>query len=184
MWFTETPWPPIFICCVAAAVCGIVWFNTQRDKYLLFAFGFLFFSGLIFGLERMVVTEAERIEADVYALTSAFQKKDLKKTLGYFSEENIIDRAKVTMAMEVVTVHDDLRVSDVIVTVNEEDSRATSHFRANATATMKGFGGPRHLPTRWEFTWQREEGEWRIIKTRRLHPFRDEEMGLLEKRVQ
>jgi hypothetical protein len=184
MWFTDTPWPPIFICCVAAAVCGIVWFSTQRGKYLLFAFGFLFLSGLIFGLERMVVTEAERIEADVYTLTSAFQQKDLEKTLSFFSDENKTDRDLVRMAMGLVTVHDDLRVSNVIVTVNEEDSLATSHFRANASVTMKGYGEAGWRPSRWEFTWRREEGEWRITKIRRLNPIRDETMEPLEKRVE
>jgi hypothetical protein len=184
MWFTDTPWPPIFICCVAAAVCGIVWFSTQRAKYLFFAFGFLFFSGLIFGLERMVVTEAERIEADVYNVTSAFQKKDLEKTLSFFSEKNLKDRLKVTGAMLLVTVHDDLRVSDVIVTVNENESLATSHFRANASVTMAGYGEAGWRPSRWEFTWQQEQDQWRIIKIRRLNPLRDEEMGLLEKRVE
>ena len=184
MWFTETPWPPIFICCVAAAVCGIVWFSTQRGKYLFFAFGLLFLSGLIFGLERMVVTEGELIEADVYTLTSAFQQKDLEKTLSFFSEENIIDRAQVRVAMLLVTVKDDLRVSDVMVTVNEKDSLATSHFRANASMTMKGYGEVGWSPTRWELTWRRKEGEWRIIKVRRLHPIRDEEMGFLEQRVE
>ena len=184
MWFTETPWPPIFICCVAAAVCGIVWSSTQRDKYLFFAFGFLFFSGLIYGLERMVVTEAERIEADVYTLTSAFQQKDLEKTLSFFSEENVTDRALITTAMDWVTVHDDLRVSDVIVTVNEEDSLATAHFRANASVTMKGYGETGWRPSRWELTWQKEKDQWRIIRTRRLHPIRDEEMEPLEKRVE
>ena len=108
----------------------------------------------------------------------------MEKTLSYFSEENLTDRTRIKIAMVMFTVHDDLRVSDVMVTVNEKDSLATSHFRANASVTMLGGGDAGWRPSRWEFTWQREEGAWRIIKIQRLHPIRDEEMGPLEKRVE
>jgi hypothetical protein len=67
--------------------------------------------------------------------------------------------------------------------VNEKESLATSHFRANASVTMQGYEAVGRRPTRWEFTWKREKDRWRIIKTRRLHPLRDEEMEPLGKRV-
>ena len=184
MWFTETPWPPIFICSVLAALCVIGFFSTQRGRYLVFAAGLLVLSGIIFSLERMIVTEAEHIETAVFDLTSSFQKKDLEQTLSFFSKQNFTDRALMVTAMELVTVHDDLRVSDVMITMESGNTTAKSHFRANGTITMMGNSFSRWAVSRWEMTWQKEEGEWRITNTRRLHPIRDEEMGLLDQRME
>lgn len=184
MWFTENPWPPIVFFCIAAAVFGVIWLNSQRVKHLLIALGLLVSTGLIFGLELIIVTEGERIEQHVLDLTSAFQKKDLDKTLGFFSTQNEKDRNLIKIAYGMVTIDDDLRVTDVIVEVKAENSLATSHFRANGTISVTGNSYTGHIPSRWLLSWRKEEGLWKITNTTRLHPIQNEEMQPLERRVQ
>ena len=67
-----------------------------------------------------------------------------------------------------VSVESDIRVTDVSVQLTNEDSRAITHFRANATVSASGVGGGYH-PSRWELTWQKEGDEWKITRTKYLN---------------
>jgi hypothetical protein len=178
MWFTEDPWPPIVLCGLLAAVFAFLWSGNRRGVYLAAAFGLCLAAGGIYFLERSIVTERERVEAAVYELCSAFQKKDAPAVLNFFSANDLVDRLLVDQAIKRVTVKDDLRVSDVHVTMKAADSRAISHFRANATISVDGFGEVGYQPFRCELTWQREGGAWKIIKVTRLDPLSGKELSV------
>jgi hypothetical protein len=53
------------------------------------------------------------------------------------------------------------------VQMSSAESRATTTFRASATVNYDGH--EQHGATRWELTWQREGGDWKITRIRRLH---------------
>ena len=79
-------------------------------------------------------------------------------------------------------VDDDLRLTDFQTRVTNQESRAVTHFRANATLRVQNFGSVGRQPARIELTWAKEGPDWKIIALRRLNPVKDEEMDVLERK--
>lgn len=179
MWFTETAWPPILICAFLAAILLMAWSSSKRGVLLIAAAGMVPLSAIIYLVERNIVTEAERIEANVHALAEAVRNDQAERVLDFFSAGATDWRAAIAAAMAAYDVQDDMRITDVRVEVTAADTIGRSHFRANGTVTGKGIGMGRHGATRWVLIWHREGGEWKITGVERYDPLSDERIGLL-----
>jgi hypothetical protein len=177
MWFTETPWPPFFICSVVAAAFFAQWYLHRRPRQLYIALGCLALGGLVILVERLIVTESERVENNVYALAHAFETGDGARCAEFFSGQDEADRTLVKGVAGSVHVVGSIRITDLSVQMSSAESRATSTFRASATVNFAG--REQRGYTKWELTWQREANEWRIIRIRRLHFVGDGEIPLM-----
>lgn len=180
MWFTEDAWSPIIVCIVVALICGIAWSTTQRIKYLIAAIIILLGAVTIHFVEQAIVTPSEQVEQNLYDLVLTFAREsrelggssnkplpDSIQCLRFFSVQDTVDRARVAAALLVADVDEDVRVTDVQIRMTNEDTRAITHFRANATVRAGSFSG--HHASRWELTWQREGGEWKVTQTKMLN---------------
>lgn len=181
MWFTETPWPPIFIFLTLATVLVLIWFSRKQVLPLAGAGVLVLLCIATYLFERSWITDSERVEANIFGLTRAFQQKDLDKTLSYFSPHADKQRAQVRMAMSMVDVSDDLDVKDLSVDLVAARSRAVSWFRANATVSVTGMGNVGFKPSRWEVVWQREGDDWKIIEVDRMDVLQDKKIGILDR---
>lgn len=180
MWFTEDPWPPMVFCGLGALLAIGWWASSRRVAALAVSVGSLLLGGLIFVVEQAIVTPAEEVEQLVTELCWKFQRQE-PQTLDYFSDSAPQLRLMCQLAMGMVTVDPDLRVSDFETQLTNENSRAICHFRANATISLVGAGNVGRQPARFRLTWGREGGEWKIVDVRRLNPIRDEEIGMLDR---
>ena len=178
MWFTENAWPPMLIAGLAALVCLAMWNSNRRGVLLAAAVGCLLLCVGFFFLERAIVTEGERLQMIVVSLCDDFRNKR-PATLNYFSNTAPVLKVQVLAAMALVDVDKDLRLTDFQSHVTNQNSRGTVHFRANATMSVTGHGNVGHQPARLNLTFQREQGEWKIIEVERLNPLTGEKMGLL-----
>ena len=129
----------------------------------------IFLCGVIYVDKQNIITESKRVESAVHDVTRAFADLDSDRTLEFFSSHDIADRLSVDTALNLVTR----------IKMLSQQTRAVSHFRANATLNVVGYGNVGRKPTRWELTWQLEEGEWKIINVTRLNPINGEEMSTL-----
>jgi hypothetical protein len=180
MWFTENPWPPMFLCAVGAVVCLIVWYQRQQPRFLAGAGALVLLAAGIWVIERAIVTERERVRENVFAVTSSFQRRDLDGTLDYISQQAPDLRRLVVYGYNVAQVEDDMRVTDVQVEMTAQETRATTRFRVNATVTGHPEGGmnfSHRQPTRWEAKWQQEAGEWRMFDIQQLDPITGERIN-------
>lgn len=180
MWLTEDPWPPMFICGLAALLAVAFWSNSKRVVYLLTAVGLLILGGVVYLLEQAIVTPAEQVEALVGQLCEDFRQKK-PETLDYFSDSAPELKLMCQAAMAMVEVKDDLRLTDLQTKLTNADSRAIVHFRANAGLSVVGYGDVGRQPARFELTWAKEPAGWKVVTVRRLHPINNEELSLMEK---
>ena len=179
MWFTEDAWSPIILCLVVGVIFFIAWSTTQRPRFLTAIPVLIVAAIVIYFAEQSIVTDRERVETTLNDLVATFVDESHSfgqpgtgatvepKCLDFFSAQNIKDRTRVLAALLFVSVDEDLRVTDVSVQLTNENSRAITHFRANATVTGGGFSG--YHPSRWELTWQKEAGEWKVTRTKFLN---------------
>ena len=182
MWFTETPWPPIFLCAIIAALCIVDLASSGRRLSLFGVIGMAVASAAIFFIEQSIVTDAEQVEANVIAMTSGFEAGEVDTTLGYISPNAADIRANLLTASLLVEKVEGLRVKSLVVEMKSNGTRAVSDFRANADLTIRGYGKVGRRPSRWQFTWQKEGDEWKVVRVRRLNPLTGEEMGLQDRR--
>lgn len=162
MWFTESAWPPIFVCIGLAGLCVAAWISSGRGRALAAAGGLLVLCPVIYLAERVIVTDAERVEAAVRDIAAAYAERDLDGTLAFVADDATLIQDLVRGTMEAYEVRH-LRITDVSINMNGSGQQAVSHFRANATVSSRRGGfGPTHQPTRWEFTWRREGDAWKL----------------------
>lgn len=179
-WFTETPWPPIFICLAAAALAFLAWGNGRRRKMLGVGLAFVLCCPLLYAFERYHVTPPELVEQRLHELVDAVEADDVDKVLTYFAADNRGDRLLAKQGMGQVRIEGGVRVTDVQVRY-AEGNRTTivSHFRANGIGAWKSAGGSGRFATRWEISWKQSDGEWRIVKLQRIDPINGEHLSLM-----
>ena len=179
MWFTENAWQPAALFAAAGSAALFYALRTGlKSAYVLAAGAIAAAAGTVL-LERLVVTEREVVEGRITELADTVVDGDVERAMGFFSPTAATEAAQVAMALAVVDVHDDLRITDGEVRLTAADSQAVTRFRANATITVARMGYESHQPTYWELVWRREGTAadatgWKIVEVRRLDPITGE----------
>ena len=180
MWFTETPWPPILILSVLSVLLFLGWLSQRKTGYLAGVALCVALCGLVFVVEQQIVTETERVEQRLLDFTAAFQRDSLQRgllnavvgggpeleSLKFIQGDEV--RRLATHALDLVDIQDDVRISDIRTRMTNKDSRAITQFRASASVTVSGYNAVRQ-PSRWELTWGKEDGEWKVLRATRLN---------------
>lgn len=185
MWLTESSWELMVLCLIGMAVFIALYSKTPASKYLVGVLGCALLGAAAFFVERLIVTEAERVEASVYGLAQACVSGDVDDTLAYVAPEQVIVREVIRNGMKLVDVGEDLTVTDLHVKLAPDRNTATSHFRANGTVALSGSTNQihldyaQHVSTRWLLTWSRLDDEWKISQLTRLNPISGETMNPL-----
>jgi len=187
MWFTETPWPPIFICLAGIILLAAAWYRQRRGWQLLAILGLAAACVAIFAFERWYVTEEESpleiVEASIPKLAEAVEEDDVETVLEFIAEDNERDRAAVKNGMASFRVRETIRITDVQVRYNDDRTAILSHFRANGDVEMKHNAAMHHrFSTRWRLTWEQRGENWRIVRIERLDPVTDKTMEINERR--
>lgn len=182
MWFTETPWPPIIGLLVVGVFLFVGWLSQRKTVFLAGVALCLALCGVVFVVEQQIITERERVEQTLLDFAAVFQQDSMQQglvnllipgpqpaTLSYISAAADNTRRMAEAALNFVDLPEPVRISDVRTTMSNNDSRAVTQFRASATVRMGGYSEGVHQPSRWELTWQREKGEWKIVRATRLH---------------
>ena len=183
-WFTENPWPPIFILGLAACVMLAVWSAQKRGLWLMGSLTAIAAAVAVFVVEKMIVTDAERVEKKVVELVNAFVRDDRPTVLSSFSVQAPELRELAQQGMQLVQFPNGIDVKDMHVRLTNENSRAIAHFRANGVVVVRALNTQHSMATRWEVTWQKEAGDWKIVEVVRLHPLKEERMPILDQRGQ
>ena len=87
----ENPLRIIFIGIVIEAVLGIVLLRTGRGAMLWAMLGVLALTLAGVAVERLVVTEKERVEMTLDGITSALEANDLTRVLSYIAPDATSD---------------------------------------------------------------------------------------------
>ncbi len=170
MWFTENAWQPMLLFTLLAMISGMVWYRRLQSRYLIVMACCLIIVAATWVVERSVVTAREQVHDSVVGIVTSFQQRDLDRTVSYVSSQAEDLKTLIGTAYNWVEVKDDMRLTAIETELLNQNTRAKSKFRVNATvkALQRDYTG--HQPTHWETTWQLEEGDWRMINILQLDP--------------
>ncbi len=126
--FLESPWPWIFLGIVAEAVLATMLATMRQGRLLWWMFGALGFMIAGVAVERLVVTERERVEAAMEGIVAALNANDLNTLLSqYIAHDAAGTRSRAGWALGRIQVQR-ANYHNLRVTIN----RLTSPVTANA----------------------------------------------------
>jgi hypothetical protein len=181
MWFTETPWPPIVILLIVAAILVGVWYPNRRGWPLVGVALIVVLCVGIYFVEREIVTDREVVEASVLDMVEACKSGDVDATLAFISPQRAALRVLIGGAMKLVDIEDDVHVTDLDVRMVAGRTQAISHFRANGTISAPSFQFHGSQPSRWELTWQKTGDGWKVIEIKRLSVVEGRELSIMDR---
>jgi hypothetical protein len=121
----ENPLWIIFFGIIIEAILGIILFRSGRGVLLWVMIGVLAITLVGVVVERIVVTERERVEMTIDGITSALEANDLNRVLGYVSAEAMQTRQRVDWALSRIEVQS-ARVYSLEISVNQLTSPPTA----------------------------------------------------------
>jgi hypothetical protein len=121
----ENPWWIIFAGVVIEAVLGIVLFRTGRGILLWAMLGVLALTLLGVLIERLVVTDRERVEMTLDGITAALEANDLNRVLSYVSPDATQTRRRAAWALGIIEVQS-ARFYGLEITINRLTSPPTA----------------------------------------------------------
>ncbi|MEZ6045618.1 MAG: hypothetical protein R3C11_08590 [Planctomycetaceae bacterium] len=140
MWFTETPWPPIYLCLAIFVVFFAYGSSTGRAKSIFIGLLFLLACPLLFLVERQLVTESEVVEQIVLDLADDVEHNRVDAVLDYLDEDSAVVRGLIQSGMTQYKVSEGLRVTDLYVEMESEGDKAKAHLRANGSVSQSNGG--------------------------------------------
>lgn len=173
----DNPWPVVLVLICVAIGFGLQWTNSRSKSALAICLIAAALGVGCYAWSQFVETPTKVILGQLRDMTNAFQNRDVAKTKSYFSKQANLPPELDTI-INLVRVKGNIRLTDLSVKFKEQNSLATSHFRANGSFSYGEVGSVDHFPTRWELDWQREANEWKIIEVRRLHLMNGKEVDI------
>ena len=178
MWFTEDPWPPVFICGVAALVLFWWWWTTSQKALLTGAIAAVVLAGVIFVVEDLIVTDSGARRAGCCRYRECVSRKRSEPHVESFFARGHRRAGTGRRGNQYRRYRRQLTITDTSVALLDSGQRATIRFRANATATYPNQHERR--PTRWEFEFARQGDEWKVTRIRRMNVVKDEYLDPLD----
>lgn len=177
MWPTESPWLlTVPLACLAVILASRA-ANRSSLRGAMLAGATAMLAGIPILIDWLVVTDREQVAANVEGVVRAFEAGDADRTLAYFDEAAVGERAMATIALRLVTVEDPLSLKDISVApLDERAIEAT--FRVNGTVLVRG-SSVGHQATMWSTIWQKSGDQWRIARVQQRDPLTGEPLNQL-----
>jgi len=170
-YFTEDPLWMIFLGIVVEAVLGVVLFQTRRGVVLWAMIGVALLVLLGLGVEKLIVTEREKVERTIDEITEALEANDLEGVLRYLAPEARQSRISAQWALGRVEVYE-ANVNSLEVTVNQLESPPTA--RAELSGRLhyhdrEDQSPYTNYPLRFTVDFRKEGDRWLVTGHRERH---------------
>ncbi|MCA9035211.1 MAG: hypothetical protein KDA91_08780 [Planctomycetaceae bacterium] len=175
-WLTENSWP-LIVGCGTLGIMSAILFDA---KGRMAAVGFFLLAASLWWIEGSVVTEAEVLEKDLQSMLDSFIKRDEPAIHGQISDDAPNLRQIASEGLKQVTLDSDFHIKDVRIELNETNTEAIAHLRANGQAILRSSGYGQNVATRWETQWKKESGRWKLTGVKRLDVVNGQEIGILD----
>lgn len=159
-WLFEDPTMIIVAGVIIEAVLAAALFVTGRGKLLLYMAGVLAVTGGLVLVERLVVTDRERIEAVIDDLADAIETNDGDRVVAHISPANRSLRTEAKSRMKRGNIQEVRLVDNPEIRVEELSDPPVARARFAVLLVAHGF----RLPQEIELWFRMEDGQWRIFK--------------------
>jgi hypothetical protein len=143
----EDPLPILFVGVLAEALLILAFFHLRKWEILLGVFGIAALVGVLLLVETLVVTDRERVAAQLDAGVVAFLHGDKEGVLNLIAPEATATRARAEQVLRFVKFHW-IKLRNLEIVVNRLTSPPTAEARFHAAFHFEDRSG--HYPYRYE----------------------------------
>lgn len=165
-WLTEDVTTLLVIIGLLELALAAALYQSGRGPILWAMGGLLLLAGAAFLIERVVVTERERVESALFGAVAAVENNDLDAVLGYIGSQALEVRTMAQSRMKLVEIEEAKITDRPKIIINELTSppTATASFTGRIRGQLKM--GTQYGDTfiaRFDVTLREYEGEWKIV---------------------
>lgn len=160
----ESPLPIIFFGVIVEAVLATIFVSTQKAGVLVGMLGVVVLVLAMVGLEWLVVTQGEEVEATIDQIAKAMKADDWKKVDTYLAPDADQTRAQARFAKRHIRVTD-TKVRHLEVQINEHTSPPTAMATFDGVIYYEGkdhFTAPGWYPARFEVEFRKAGDRWLV----------------------
>jgi len=165
MVFLESPWPWIFFGIVAEAILAVVLVTSRRPAIFWGMLGALVLTVAGVVVERLVVTDRERVEAAMDGIVAALNANDLEGLLrDYIAPDALGTRGRAVWALNRVQVHR-ANYHNLRVTINRLTSPITADAEFDGVVDYRDRLGEfpySHYAARFVVELELRDGRWLV----------------------
>ncbi len=178
-YLVEDPTYPLIAIGLAALACLVTLQVTRQGKFLIWGVSLLGVGAILAGVERLVVTDTERVEAVVYDLASAVSNSNVEAVEALLAPEVSLGRRDQTEGIGPVRIllpilrqvrFDFLKVRHLNAQAGSQTKRGTAEFKVSAggVAVAGSFGVEQPFAatnTEWSLGFREvSPGIWRVTR--------------------
>ena len=171
----EDPMPIIFLGIVVETLLAAALLNTRRGVILLAMLGVLVLVLAGVGLESLVVTEVERVEAALDGAADALEANDLARVLEHVASSADQTRGRAEQVLGMIEFND-VKIHNLRITVNRLTSPPTAEAEFNGIFAFRDLTGQfarRGYAARFTIGLRLEGDRWLITNHIEHHDLRD-----------
>jgi hypothetical protein len=136
-WLVEDPWPVVVGTLAVLGVLAVVLYRTGRGIFIAAMIAVALLGCGLLLVERLVVTERERVEAALEGAAAALERNDLEGVLSHIAPEAGAMRASVAAVLPGVEVTDANIGGDLKVTFNNLTNPPSARADFTGRVTLK-----------------------------------------------
>ena len=183
--FAENAWPLVWFIALVDLLLAIAIYATGRGRLLTVIIGLAALAPLLLILERLIVTDRERVDAVVDEMAEAVRAENADRLMSHISPQcRYANRGREAIAAAAANVFQLYEIERL--TLNGRKTRVAS-ARGEATAEFVAVARGRQgtldvniYPTRWQLTFQRDKsGSWQVVEIEQLPVVGDKSQGII-----
>lgn len=165
----------VIIGIITVVILGFGWAKTGRKEVLIALVAVVLLCGGLLALQRMVVTEAEKVEATLRQIARDVERNDLKALVEHVDSRVPQIRAQVESEFPNYrfTKVEITRIRDIKVNLDHIPPQAIAEFSVVVSGTdAQGLLDDQSVPRFVVVTFHKENGRWRVYNYEHYEPQR------------
>ncbi len=161
----ENPMPILFVGIFVEAILGVALVKTGRGLFLIAMIGVLLLLLAGVGLEALVVTDREQVEATLDGGAAAFVDGDLDRVLSFVAADASAVRQKVQWILRLAEL-DSIKITDLKINIVRTTSPPTARAKLVAVVSGREKSGvytPTNYPVRVNLQLRQQGERWLVI---------------------
>jgi hypothetical protein len=169
----ESPWPILIGGATVEVLLVVALVRSGRGSLLAAIAGVGVLTGALVVVERMIVTETERVEITLDELSAALVRNNLEETLDFIaaSAGEVRDLAKSTLPL--VSISEAHVGSDLSITLDERAQPPTALASFTGRFQLKALRGSvpyENMIRRFRIKFEKQEKRWLIVAVAEENP--------------
>jgi len=171
-WLFEEPLYIIIVGAIAVLMLGFAWYQVQWRGLLYAILGVIVLTAAMLGIERAVVTDAERVKDTLHEIARAVERNDIHEVLQYAAAgaKEVRSQASAELPRYHVNEVDIKRNLEVTIDRSQSPPHAIVTFNVVVDGVEQSLHAKFHVPQFVKMIFVKQNEKWRVLSYEHWSP--------------